>query len=454
MRSHRRAVVTAALAGAVVLSSGAATASVGAAEKVPSAGVSGWESARTVMTKGDRFAERVRVSPKSPRRTYEVRWRRNGNAWKTRQSGRANRAGVIKVRYRPALAGRYGVKIVISGDKKARRTVSRVHQVRVARPQRAPKPTPTPTPTPTPAPAVAPTPTPAPLPPATPLPRLEPDVPTGTAFPAYTVSDMGWCNAEENPGNVNQLATAALIPDGGMLLGLGDQAQNDGGAANFADCYMPAFGRLLDTTYPVPGNHEYIDPALAYFDVFGERVGTRQKPWYGFQKGSWSFYQLNSNCKKLGGCDPLSEQYRWLAAQLAIDTNRCIAVSWHHPRWAASYHGPYGRVKDLYSLAASSGVDLVLSGHEHMYQRFPRLAADGTASAAGPRQFIVGTGGMRLGKRKLEWPQLPEAYKNGAYGVMKLQLLADSFEWQFTTISGATQDSGSDSCGVPVGPQL
>lgn len=420
------------------------------AEKRPTANVFGWNASKSAMTVGDRFVERVRVTPKAPRRKYQVQWRRDGKAWHTRQSGRAKRSGRVTVRYRPPGAGRYAVKIVVPGDKTARRKVTAVHRIRVARPQRAPQPVPAPIPVPT----ASPAPTVAPPPPAPPLPRLQPDVPAGTPFTAYTVGDMGWCDEKENPDIANQMATSKLIPDGGMLLGLGDQAQNDGGAVNFADCYLPAYGRLLDTTYPVPGNHEYIDPNVAYFDVFGDRVGTRQTPWYGFQRGSWSFYQLNSACSALGGCDVTSAQYQWFAAQLAVDTNRCIALSWHHPRWAATYHGPYNRMEDFYRLAAASGVDIVLSGHEHMYQRFPRLDADGRASAAGPRQFIVGTGGMRLGERKMEWPQLPEAYKNGSFGVMRLNLFADGFQWQFKTISGGTPDHGSDTCGSPVGQQL
>lgn len=409
-------------------------------ERVAKTRIAGWDSSVTVLTVGARFKEKVRVAPRKPRREYVVRWRRDGRAWKARQAGRATRAGVIKVRYRPPAPGRYAVRVVVRGQKGARRAVTPVRRIRVAPPQQAPQPaTPTPTPTPTPT---------QPVPVATPLPRLQPAVPAGSPFTAHTVGDMGWCH-EDNPDNANQLATSSLIPDGGMLLGLGDLAQNDGSAANFANCYLPAYARLLDTTYPVPGNHEYVDPLLAYFSVFGDRVGTRERPWYGFQQGSWSFYQLNSNCKKLGGCGLASAQYRWLAAQLAIDTNRCIAMSWHHPRWAATTHGPYGRMADMYALAARSGVDIVLSGHEHMYQRFPRLAADGTPSAAGPRQFIVGTGGMRLANRKLIWPQLPQAYVNGTHGVMRVRFLAEGYEWQFLPVSGPAGDSGADSCGGP-----
>ena len=75
--------------------------------------------------------------------------------------------------------------------------------------------------------------------------------------------------------NTPHEATADLLDSlEGVVLTLGDNAYESGTLQEFLDCYDPSWGRHLDRTRPVAGNHDYGTPAAAgYFDYFGSRAG-------------------------------------------------------------------------------------------------------------------------------------------------------------------------------------
>ena len=94
----------------------------------------------------------------------------------------------------------------------------------------------------------------------------------GNEAPAIVVAagDIGECGfgAAETGEILDRLS--------GTLLALGDLAYMHGNAANFRDCYEPAWGRHLGRTRPVPGNHEYETPgATPYYDYFGAAAGSK-----------------------------------------------------------------------------------------------------------------------------------------------------------------------------------
>src|SRR4249920_3929207 len=91
-----------------------------------------------------------------------------------------------------------------------------------------------------------------------------PNPPVATSAVLLAAGDVGECGfgAHETGALLDRLS--------GIILALGDLAYMQGTAANFRDCYDPAWGRHLDRTRPVPGNHEYETAgASAYFDYFG-----------------------------------------------------------------------------------------------------------------------------------------------------------------------------------------
>lgn len=268
-----------------------------------------------------------------------------------------------------------------------------------------------------------------------------PPVVTAAGSTVYAVGDIGDCGGDP-------AATSRLIPKGGALLALGDLAYPNGSKRDFRKCYLPSYGTHRPTTHPVPGNHEYYDyPRLAYFGVFGSAEGSRERPWYVLRRGAWTIYQLNSNCSFFDGdCGSDSRQYKWLNRHLAAHPTRCIAASWHHPRWSASEHGPEESMGPMYRLLTRNGADLLLSGHDHNYQRFPRLSATGKRDPAGLRQFVVGTGGAGLYSREPSAVE-PTVFNSDHHGVLRLRLAATGYSWDFLSTDGAAVDSGSDTCG-------
>ncbi|MFN8125354.1 MAG: metallophosphoesterase [Candidatus Nanopelagicales bacterium] len=260
------------------------------------------------------------------------------------------------------------------------------------------------------------------------------------AFTAYAVGDIGECGGK--PG-----ATAALIPQGGMLFALGDLAYPQGRAQDFRSCYLPAYGRLKSTTFPVIGNHEYYgNPSNPYyFSLFGPRVGKVGASWYTVRRGSWLFVMLDSNCDLAGGCAKGSPQYAWLSRTLANYHGRCLAAAWHHPRWSSAAHGDNPEVGPMVRLLRSRGADLILNGHDHAYLRYPRLAPNGDQAADGVREFVVGTGGADLYPLHRATPR-PAVAANGAHGVLKLRFRATDYSWRFLSTDGKRVDTGTDSC--------
>ncbi len=255
----------------------------------------------------------------------------------------------------------------------------------------------------------------------------------------YAVGDIGECG-----GPV--AATAGLIPLGAGLLALGDIAYPKGRLKDFARCYLPHYGRLLDTTKPVPGNHEYFSGGAGYFATFGNAAGTRGKPWYAWESGPWRFLMLDSNCGFVGGCGKESRQFAWVKRQLRDNPRQCVAAAWHHPVTSSgSRHGNDPAMKRPLRLLVRAGADLILNGHEHSYERFARLGVAGRPSPSGARAFVVGTGGANL-YEFADPRQGSEVRYNGSHGVLRLELEPDSYEWEFLAVDGTSVDSGSDTC--------
>jgi calcineurin-like phosphoesterase family protein len=250
----------------------------------------------------------------------------------------------------------------------------------------------------------------------------------------------------------NQKSTAELLAGSDAVLGLGDLQYENATANKFAASYDPTWGAFKSITYPVPGNHEYNTPgATGYFDYFGARAGDPAKGYYSFDLGAWHLIALNSNCSVVS-CAAGSEQETWLKADLALNATKCTLAYWHQAHFTDGPHtpdddgstGPFW--DDLYAASA----ELVLNGHDHNYQRFARLKPDGTPDdAAGIREIIVGTGGKDHDSTPTPGTPAAELSHGGTFGVLKLWLWEDGFDWQFVHPKGAPSkwfDYGSEKC--------
>ena len=257
--------------------------------------------------------------------------------------------------------------------------------------------------------------------------------------------DIAKCNLEWDT------YTGALLDNlPGTILGLGDNAYQIGSLQEFNDCYGPTWGRHKDRVYPVPGNHEYLTGgAEGYFTYFGDRATPLEpgctkecKGYYSFNLGAWHIVALNSEIDN----NPGSEQDQWLRADLAAHPNVCTLAFWHKPRWSSGRHGS-GASAPLFQAVYDYGVDIVLNGHDHDYERFAPQSPQGVLEwDRGVRQFVVGTGGDTL-RGFEEDPPNSEVRHADTWGVLKLTLNPTSYDWEFVPIAGQTfTDSGSANC--------
>jgi hypothetical protein len=228
----------------------------------------------------------------------------------------------------------------------------------------------------------------------------------------------------------------------GTVFTAGDNAYLQGTAAQYAQCYDPTWGRHKGRTRPSPGNHDYESPGAGpYFDYFGDSAGPRGLGYYSFNTGPWHIVSMNSNVPAGEG----SPQLQWLREDLAGTNARCVAAIWHHPLFTSGQNGPQAQMREVWRVLRELGADVVISGHDHIYERFARQDETGRPTSGGLRQFTVGTGGAEL-TALIRVAANSEA-RFSAHGVLKLTLNPESYSWQFVGIPPASvTDSGSDTC--------
>jgi acid phosphatase type 7 len=241
------------------------------------------------------------------------------------------------------------------------------------------------------------------------------------------------------------------------VLSLGDNQYYCGGLAAFQQVYDPTWGRLKAITHPVVGNHEYLQSggtgcnstnagAAGYFNYFGTAAGTPGQGYYSFDIGAWHLIAINSNCTDAGGCSASSPQAQWLAADLAAHSNMCTLAYWHIPLFSSGGRAA-SNTRSIWAQLYAAGVDVVLTGHDHIYERFARQTDAGVRDDhAGIREFVVGTGGANHTSLVTTAPN-SEVRDTKSFGVLKMTLHPDRYDWQFQAEgNGTLSDHGSETC--------
>ncbi len=218
-----------------------------------------------------------------------------------------------------------------------------------------------------------------------------------------------------------QRDTSRLLSGAAAVLALGDTQYEHSSLSNIRASYDRSWGKYKSRTRPAIGNHEYAaglrcSPtrcptnrgAAGYFDYFGARAGPRGRAYHSYNVGKWHVVVLNSMCWAAGGCGKGSPQERWLRSDLAKNgSKKCVLAYWHHPPFSSGQSRGYTYYRAFWRALHEARADIVLAGHDHVYERFARQSATGSASSTGPVQFMVGTGGKNLGKfvtRQAEQP--------------------------------------------------
>jgi hypothetical protein len=251
------------------------------------------------------------------------------------------------------------------------------------------------------------------------------------------------------PARCDQAATAAQVlalkPD--AVIALGDQQYETNTAAAYVSVFDKSWGQFKDLIHPTIGNHEYLThDATGYFGYFGGAAGDPTKGYYSWNLGAWHMIALNSECSHVGGCRSGSAQETWLQADLAANPTACTLVTWHEPRWSSGEHGNATQMDAIWRDLVDAHVDVVLTGHNHDYERFPALDASGNPNPSGVQEFVVGTGGKNHYPFKA--PAIAgEIRDDTSFGILKMTLHQTGYDWQFLPAPGYRfTDSGSMAC--------
>lgn len=260
---------------------------------------------------------------------------------------------------------------------------------------------------------------------------------TGQTVTVIGVGDIGMCGRPQ----VGQVARLVSTLEGHLLLA-GDIAYFQGTAAQFRDCFNPSWGQFRERWHAVPGNHEYESAGAApYFEYFGDAAGPGGRGYYALTLGDWLILMLNSNIPATAG----SPQWEFARAELARQTTPCTMAVWHHPRFTSGPGGPHFFMHDMWALLQSARAEVILNGHDHLYERFARQMADGSADAAnGIRQFTAGTGGADLYNFVRASGNSEERMMRS--GVIRFTLRPAQVEWEFIAVDGSVGDRGLDTC--------
>ena len=272
--------------------------------------------------------------------------------------------------------------------------------------------------------------------------------PTGS-WEVITAGDIAQCNLQV-AGKSNAEKTAQLVErqlagagSNANVLTLGDNAYFLGLIIGYTQCYEKTWGRFIDKTFVVPGNHDYENSGESnYFKYFGAKANPDGKGtgYYRIDQSGWTVFALNSNID----ASATSTQALWLKQELTT-AQPCVAAAWHHARFTSAPDGDNVSMTAMWDILDQAKADVVLASHEHLYERFAPMTSNGTVpTTGGLRSFVVGTGGadiyaharVRAGSEK----------QAVAFGVLRLSLSPGNAGWQFINVDNAVLDQGAFDC--------
>ena len=242
------------------------------------------------------------------------------------------------------------------------------------------------------------------------------------------------CRHEEVANLVaSQSPRALLVP--------GDVQYDDGAYKDFLASYDLSWGRFLPFTYPVPGNHEYqTADATGYYRYFAKR--TSPPGYYAFNLNNWRFYALNTECEEI---DCAAER-DWMLRDMRAHPAQCQAMFMHRPLYGSAGHGSDTMPRRFWAVGYGLDFELALAGHNHVYERFAPMNANGDVVDGGIRSFVVGTGGKEKTATPAETQHGSRFVDGSHYGALFLQLHTDSYAWRFQAVDGSITDFGRGVC--------
>ncbi len=206
---------------------------------------------------------------------------------------------------------------------------------------------------------------------------------------------------------------------------LGDNIYGGHTPADFARKFDQPYKALLDAGvkfYAALGNHD--DPNERFYKPFN--MGGQR--YYSYKNGNAQFFVLDSNYM-----DP--QQLDWVKAQLGDSRADWKICYFHHPFYShARFHGPDSDLRvRLEPVFAQYGVNLVLAGHEHVYERL--------RPQKGVYYFVLGNAGELRPANLIPSPDTAKGFDQDRTFMM-MEIAGDELYFQTITRTGATVDSG------------
>ena len=233
----------------------------------------------------------------------------------------------------------------------------------------------------------------------------------------------------------SEVASLVRSKNPDQLFLLGDIQYNSHTVDNFQENFGVIWADLIPISKPIPGNHEYAEGgARGYYETWPQFP----KPgYYSFGLNEdWAVIAMNTNDKcKFVYCEKGSDQYAWMESELQKAQGKCVVVMAHHPRFSSGVHGSSAFMRDSFDLMNRYGVDILLSGHDHNYERFDTQ----------PVQFVVGTGGKDL--RSIKTIEDNSAFvSNDYHGALFMTITDRTADVEFIGTDGTVADKTTISC--------
>ncbi|HYH99958.1 metallophosphoesterase [Hyalangium sp.] len=236
-----------------------------------------------------------------------------------------------------------------------------------------------------------------------------------------------------------------------LFLGLGDNAYEAGTEEEIQNNLFAPLAELVAEVpfYPVAGNHEYVtNQSQPYLDnMYLPTSPSGGERYYSFDWGFVHFVGLDSSCALgLATADrcTLAAQKAWLEQDLAASQTAWKIVYFHHATWSTGAWGSALKMRSEFApIFEKHGVDLVLTGHDHHYERTRPMIGDAVAPAGqnGVTYLVVGGGGANLRYISSKQPEWSVTRNNKVHGFLDVDVTGGTLLGRLLTPEGEVVDS-------------
>jgi acid phosphatase type 7 len=247
-----------------------------------------------------------------------------------------------------------------------------------------------------------------------------------------------------------QVAASMLSFRPELFLGMGDVAYESGTEEQIQNnMFVPMKDLLMEVPFfAVAGNHEYVtNQAQPYLDnLYMPTSPSGGERYYSFDWGHVHFVGIDSNCAiGLASKDrcTLAAQKEWVKQDLAASKAPWKVAFFHHPPWSSGDHGSQLLMRREFGpLFEQYGVDLVLTGHDHHYERAHAMKGDSVGTAGtGIPYLVVGSGGANLRVFANSKPSWSAVRNNTDYGFLNVEVVDGTLTAKLINASGSAVDT-------------